>query len=226
MNLSPDTLAILKNFASINDNIYVRSGSTLKTMNESRTVIGNATVSENFETDFGVYSLSEFLNVMSLVPGAGLKFEENGNFADIKGTTGRAIRYYFSDPEQLTYPEKDITPPDFEVEFSLSADDMSDIRRAASAMNFKTMSVRAAAGETPKLVVTDIENSTAHTFELEPSVAEVAEVNYDMVFNIENFIFMPGGYDVSISSKLISRFKAQNAPVFYWVAVEKESQYG
>ena len=75
MNLSEDTLHFLKNFASINPNIVVESGHTIKTIAESKTVLAAAQVEEEFPVDFGIYDLNEFLSVLSLVDNPNLKFE-------------------------------------------------------------------------------------------------------------------------------------------------------
>ena len=65
MKLSPNTLTVLKNFASINDNLVVDAGSTLQTINEQKTLLANATVEENFPQRFGIFKLNEFLAVYS-----------------------------------------------------------------------------------------------------------------------------------------------------------------
>jgi hypothetical protein len=48
----------------------------------------------------------------------------------------------------------------------------------------------------------------------------------NFIFNIGNFKFVNDDYEVSISNKLISNFKAKNTPIEYWVALEKNSTFG
>jgi len=45
MKISNETLAVLKNFASINTNIVVREGSVLATVSEGKNILTLATVS-------------------------------------------------------------------------------------------------------------------------------------------------------------------------------------
>jgi hypothetical protein len=79
---------------------------------------------------------------------------------------------------------------------------------------------------TPQLIVTDTKDSTSNSYEidLDESVGNGATCKF--VFNIGNFKFVNDDYDVSISSKLISNFKAKNAQIEYWVALEKNSTFG
>ena len=49
--------------------------------------------------------------------------------------------------------------------------------------------------------------------------------NSDGLINC-NFKFVADDYDVAISEKLISNFKAKNTPIEYWVALEKNSTFG
>ena len=66
MKLSIDTLSVLKNFASINQGIMFKKGKTLRTVSPQKNVMAEATVSDEFPTDFGVYDLNNFLSVLSL----------------------------------------------------------------------------------------------------------------------------------------------------------------
>ena len=62
MKLSSDTQSTLKNFASINSNLVVQEGNTIRTIAEAKNILAKATVSEQFDTSFGVYDLNEFLD--------------------------------------------------------------------------------------------------------------------------------------------------------------------
>ena len=54
MKLSEQTVNILKNFSTINQNILVKSGSQLQTMSTMKNILGTADVSEAFPRDFGI----------------------------------------------------------------------------------------------------------------------------------------------------------------------------
>ena len=63
MKLSKETLSVLKNFATINGNILIKTGNRLSTISAQKNVMASTTVSENFDSDFGIYDLNEFLCV-------------------------------------------------------------------------------------------------------------------------------------------------------------------
>jgi len=94
MELNENTLSVLKNFSSINQNLLVRQGNTVRTMSEARNVMATAVVETEFPQDFGVYDLNEFIGVLSLVDGPRLSFEEE--WVTIGDSTGRSkVKYFF-----------------------------------------------------------------------------------------------------------------------------------
>ena len=96
MELNEATLQILKNLASINSNIVIDEGNTIKTISEAKNILSEATIEEIIPQKFGVYDLNEFLGVLGLVDKPSLKFTEN--YATINDSTGRSkVKYFFSD---------------------------------------------------------------------------------------------------------------------------------
>jgi hypothetical protein len=63
--MSKATIDLLKNFSTINGSILVKAGSKLETISATRNILASAEVGEMFETDFGIYDLNEFLNVVT-----------------------------------------------------------------------------------------------------------------------------------------------------------------
>jgi len=117
--------------------------------------------------------------------------------------------------------------PSTEVTFTLSNDDLSALRKAASTLGVSDVVVTGAEGASDaKIMVTDVNDSTANSFELELSNVTRPSDQFNFVFNIGNFKLISGDYDVAISSKLISHFKSQAADVEYWIALEKSSTFG
>ena len=54
MKISQDTLAILKNFSTINSNLLVKEGSYLTTISPTKNILAEANVSETFDVEFGI----------------------------------------------------------------------------------------------------------------------------------------------------------------------------
>ena len=52
MELSENTLSILKNFSGINQNLMIQNGQIIKTISEAKNVVSTAVVTENFPQKF------------------------------------------------------------------------------------------------------------------------------------------------------------------------------
>ena len=224
MKLSIDTLSVLKNFASISQGIMFKKGKTLRTVSPQKNVMAEATVSDEFPTDFGVYDLNNFLSVLSLH-----KEEPTIDFQDnnvlISGLQGRSkIKYRFCAPHMIVVaPEKAITMPDPEISFELKAEDFDWIMKAAAVLSSPCVTIDSD-GSKVFISTYDPTNDAAHTDALE--ICNGTGTKYKMVFKLENIKMLPGSYDVKISSKGISHFKHKTLNVQYWIATETDSKYG
>jgi len=225
MKLSSESLAVLKNFASINSNIVFRGGTTIKTMSEAKNILASANVTEEFPTDVGIYDLNEFLGVISMFNEPELDFYDN--YVRI-GEDNRAVQYFFSDPSILTSPTKDIQMPDPEVSFTLGDSELATIRKAASTLSVSDLVVECKAPSEMGLTatVTDLADSTSNSFSLNLSSVQMPDVPFRFVFSVSNFKILSGNYRVDVSSKLISHLTAESSDVEYWIALEKSSTFG
>ena len=52
MELSENTLSILKNFSGINQNLMIQNGQIIKTISEAKNVVSTAVVQEEFPQKF------------------------------------------------------------------------------------------------------------------------------------------------------------------------------
>jgi hypothetical protein len=226
MKLSNETIGALKNFAAINSQIVLNPGNVIKTMSESKTILSSATIVEDIPSQIGIYDLHEFLGAIGMFEDPELTFDPE--FKSVRISQDRqAIKYFFSEPSILTSPSKDVVMPSTEVAFTLTQENMASIRKAASALGINTAVITGKSGEnTASIVVTDVDDPTSNSFEIELEDITREEEAFRLVFNIGNFKFANGDYDVAITKKLISHFKNTKDPVEYWVALEKNSSYG
>lgn len=223
MELTEQTLDVLKNYASINSNIVITEGNVVKTVSEAKNVLSSSTLDVNFPCTFGLYDLNEFLSTLSLVDQPRVKFDDN--FLTISDQSNRSrVRYYYSDPQNLTSPSKDIIMPEAEVKFTLDRSTLGRIKRAASVLGHSEMSVSCNNGSIV-LSVIDNNDKTSNAFSIDVDGTFVDE-NFDFIFNISNLKMIDADYDVEISSKLISHFVNTESGIEYWVALEKKSTYG
>jgi hypothetical protein len=224
MELSENTLSILKNFAGINQNCLIKQGNVIRTITEARNVLATAVVDSEFPNDFGVYDLNEFIGSLTLVDKPMLTFSDG--FVSITDTSGRSkIKYFFSPEETLTKPSKDIVMPEAEVKFTLDNETLNKIRRAASTLGHDEVSISNKNGVL-NISVVDVQNATSNAYSIDVDGEFDQNSNFNFILNISNLKIISGDYDVEISSKLISRFSNKELNLKYWIALEKTSSYG
>ena len=223
MKLSEHTTSVLKNFASINQNLVIKEGKTISTMSAMKNIVAKAEVDEDFPKEIAIYDLNEFLAALSLFTNPVLDFSENYVMITEEGKTGNSLKYFYSDPSVVTTPSSEITMPETEVKFSLDSGDLSKVQRAASVIGSPDL-VLEKNGTGSYLTVKDKKNDTANNYSLDVDAEGNGEYNF--FFKVENLKLLPTNYDVNVSSKNISYFKSQagNA-VEYWIALEPESSY-
>jgi len=223
MKLSEHTTSVLKNFASINQNLVIKEGKTISTMSAMKNIVAKAEVDEDFPREIAIYDLNEFLAALSLFNNPVLDFSENYVMITEEGKTGNSLKYFYSDPSVVTTPSSMITMPETEVKFSLDSGDLSKVQRAASVIGSPDL-VLEKNGVGTFLTVKDKKNDTANNYSLDVDAEGNGEYNF--FFKVENLKLLPTNYDVNVSSKNISHFKSQagNA-VEYWIALEPESSY-
>ena len=221
MKLSESTVNLLKNFSSINQSILFKEGSKLRTISVMKNILVEANINEEFDKDFGIYDLNQFLNGLSLHSSPELDFT-NDEYVVIKEGRMRS-KYFFADPSVIVAPpEKEITLPSEDVSFELTSQQLEKLKKAASVYQLPDVSVIGEAGVI-KLVARDKKNDTSNDF-----CIVVGETESEFVFNFkeENLKIVPGNYDVVVSSKLLSRFTNQNIDVTYYIALEPDSSFG
>lgn len=219
MKLSDETVSVLKNYSTINQNLMIKSGKTLSTMSAMKNIVAKSTVAENFERDIAIYDLNEFLSSMSIFAAPEMDFQDDFVMITEDGKSGRSLKYWYSDPSVVTSVTKDITMPECEVKFSLSSDILSNVQKAAAVIGAPDMVL-----ESGSLRVTDKKNDTANAYSTEV-VNGTDDMDYKFWFKVENLKLLPGTYDVSVSSKRISHFKNTNVDIEYFIALEPESYF-
>ena len=223
MKLSEHTIEVLKNFATINQNLVIKEGSTLTTMSAMKNIVAKADVEESFDKEVAIYDLNEFLASISLFTSPILEF--NDGFVTIKeeNSPKNSLKYFYSDPSVVTSPNKTITMPSKEVSFKLGGEDLNKLKRAAGVIQAPDLVLEKKDADV-FLTVKDKKNDTANTFSIDVDTKTEGS-NFKFFYKVENLKVMEGNYDVEISSKNISHLKSTNKDVEYWVALEPESSY-
>ena len=222
MKLSEHTQSVLKNFASINQNLVIKQGKKLSTMSAMKNIIASATVEEQFPKNVAIYDLNEFLASLSLFTSPVLDFQDNHVLITEENNSKNSLKYYYSDPSVVTSPSKMVTMPSKEVTFDMSSNELSKIKRAAGVINAPDL-VLEKNGSGSFLTAKDKKNDTANNYSTD--ITTNSDGTYKFYFKTENLKLMDGDYDVEVSSKNISHFSSKSKDVEYFIALEPESTY-
>ena len=220
MKLSDNALAILKNFAGINNSILVKEGNKLRTISVAKNILAEAEIKEEFPRDFAIYDLNQFLNGLSLHQDPDLDFQQDTYLSIKEGK--RRVKYFFADPNVIIAPpEKEITLPTQDVCFQLDSVTLEKLTKAAAVYQLPDMS---AIGENGviKLVVRDKKNDTSNEYAM---VVGETDKEFSFNFKVENIKIIPGAYDVVVSSKLLSKFTNTKYNLTYYIALEPDSTF-
>ena len=77
MYLSTETVALLKNFSTINQSILIKAGKKIRSMSVMKNILVEADIDEEFSRDVAIYDLNEFLATLSLFNNPDLDFQDD-----------------------------------------------------------------------------------------------------------------------------------------------------
>lgn len=221
MKLSNETLTVLKNFASINQGMQFRQGKKLVTVSPSKTVLASAGINDEIPKEFCLYDLNQFLMIYNLKKNCELEFTEHDvifNKDNGKNKSG----YRMTTPEMIVVPpNKELTIPSVDVEFTLTAEDYDSVMDMAKALSSPHIKI-SSEGDDIKVVTFDASGKDTNWDSTQVGTGNGHK--YEIVFKTENIKMIPGTYEVQISFKGIAHFKNTKDDVQYWIAFEgKES---
>ena len=220
MKLSDSTLAVLKNFAGINNSILVKKGNQLRTISVAKNILAEAEIPEDFPRDVAIYDLNQFLNGLSLHQDPNLDFTEDSHITIKEGK--RRVKYFYADPQVIIAPpDKEINLPTKEVCFQLESNSLEKLVKAAAVYQLPDLSVIGKNNEI-HMVVRDKKNDTSNEYSI--YVGET-DSTFELNFKMENIKIIPGPYDVVISSKLLSEFTNKQYNLKYFIALEPDSTF-
>jgi hypothetical protein len=220
MKLSKETLAIIKNYATINTNLLLKPGNKLSTITAGvSTIMSTVNITESFDQDFPIYDVNEFLGALSLFNDPDLTFDEK--FVTIKEGNS-SIKYFAASMDGMTVPKKDVVFPEAEIKFLLQASTLGNVLKTASLLKATDMAI-VGDGINMTLVVTDKKNKTSNSYSYELGSTDLV---FRVNIKIDNLKMLSGDYNVDISTKKISRFVSKDIPsLVYYVAIEADSVF-
>lgn len=221
MKFSSETLALLKNFASINTNIVFKQGDVVSTISNLKNIFAKANIKEVIPNEFAIYDLNSMLAMLTLIEGQEVEFGDRN--LTVTSPVGR-FEYFYSNPEIVT------GAPTGEIEhvtvyrFKLTAEDIQMLMKAAAITSAPTISVTCK-NQNVEISVSDRKNDTASNFR--KSLGTSFE-NFDVFIAVENLKVIPDAYEVSVAKTQNGKakflhFKHESKQLQYWIACEPGS---
>ena len=188
-------------------------------MSAMKNILAEAEITEEFNRDVAIYDLNQFLNCLSLIPGAEILLEESS----IVITDGdNSIEYRYSDPSVITAPpDKELTLPSEDVCVVLTEEHLETVKKAAAVLQIPDVSL-VGDGTNIYLTVRDKKNSGSNSYKI--VVGETASV-FSANLKVENLRLVPGDYDCIVSSKNLAKFISHSRAVCYFIALEPDSSW-
>ncbi len=219
MYLSAETVSILKNLSTINQSILIKPGKELNSMSVMKNILVKATIQEEFEKVVAIYDLNQFLNCLSLIPGAEIHLNDDS----IEITDGtNSVDYRYSDPSVIAAPpDKELNLPSEDVCVVLSEEHLETVRKAAAVLQIPDVTL-VGDGSVVYLTVRDKKNSGSNSYSI-----DCGDTSHVFQFNlkVDNLKLTAGDYDVVISSKNLAQFTSHSRPIVYYIAVEPDSTF-
>ena len=216
MQISTETIQILKNFASINGNILIRKGKSLSTISTAKNIFAKATVAEDFPMEVAIYDLNSLLALLTLMENQNVDF--GAKSLTISKDNGKFEYFYSNLNVIVAAPDKTIEL-DSHFEFKLAAEEVNMLMKAAAITAAPTISI-VSKDEKVVLVVGDKKNDTANTYR--KTIGD-AKNDFECHVAVENFKIIPGAYTVTVSKKKLLHFKNSAKELEYFIAMEPDS---
>lgn len=213
MKLNENTIAVLKNFSSINSNILFKAGKNVRT--RTRTIIASADLDQEFPKDFAIMDLGRFLSVVNLFEAPELNFDEEDGAVHI-GDGKNVVRYVYTAPNLIVAAdyEKELKLGKIVAEFTIKQSALASALKAASILSVPNLTVRGEGGKVV-MVAHDAKNTSSDSY-----AVDLGDCDEEFVatYQVDCFKFIPQDYNVQVSDKVISKFEGKTAT--YFIAAE------
>lgn len=215
MNLSENTLAVLKNFSTINSGVVLNSGKTQKTISPEKSILVEATLEDNIPSQFGIYDLNQFLGNVTTLKNPELTFSDDSVTID----DGDLSLTYHACPVNLiiTPPDKELTLKNVDVKFDLSNSTLSKLLKLASMNSLPNLTVVGKNGEL-RLKIHEKSNDTSNHGSVK--IGDYAGNDFFASFKTENLKLIPDDYVVEIQNGAFAKFVNKTGNLKYFIALE------
>jgi hypothetical protein len=205
----------------MNSNILVKPGNVIKTITPSKSGMAEAVIEETFDVEFGIWDLNKFLGLVSLFNNPQFEFGEKS--VSITGSNGSVVKYNYSEPRLLTYPQKTVNMPSMSVTTQIPDGLFNELHRISSVLQLPDLSF-ISNGSNIYAHLSDMKDPTSNSYKVQLE-GDSNGAEFSLNFKIENIRLLPGDYEVTFSKNIAGQFENQNINLRYWFAMEPDSYY-
>lgn len=212
MKLSESTLSVLNNFKNLNDSMLFVPGREIKALSSDKSVYMTATIEDELPQRFAIFSVREFLQVLTVVKDADIDFRDDHMYIS-NGHNSVVFRYANQAIVDDVYAKKiNLGEPSFEV--GLPVAEIKNMFKMAGYLGIHDVNV--VAGDTGSLVLHDKKASHNHSYTINLNVPIDSP---PVAFNVGVLSMLDIGYNLSyFPSKNMVRFSGIEFPVNYHVS--------
>ena len=215
MKLSENTLAVLKNFASINSGVVLSAGKGQRTISPEKSILVEATLDDDIPTQFGIYDLNQFLGNLTTLRNPELTFNkdtvtlDDGELSfDYRACSSNLI---------ITPPEKELVLKTIDVTFSLPNDTLQKLLKVATMNSLPNLSV---VGKNGQLLLKIHERANDTSNQGSIKIGEYAGQDFTASFKTDNLKLLPNDYTVEIQKGAFAKFENAAKTLKYFIALE------
>lgn len=217
MKIDKNVIEILKNFSKINPGIVIEEGNRIKTVSNSKTIIGISNVNVVFPRQFAIYNLSRFIMTLSLFEEPELIFEDK--YVIIKNED-KSVNYTYTDISLFqNYPYPEYTLPSKDVTFNIINKNLEDVHDALNKLKFNEILITGD-GNNIFLQAANLDKTSLDVYSIK--IGET-DKEFKAVFNSDNLKILAENYEVTLSKKGAAHFKSDK--VEYYIVLETTSTF-
>lgn len=218
MKLSENTLAILKNFSSINSGVVLQKGNVQKTISPEQTILVEAHLEDDMPETFGIYDLNQFLGNVTTLKSPELKFTSESVVMD---DGDMQLNYYSCSPSLIISPPqgRDLVLKNVDVSFTLSNNTLTKLLRLAAMNNLTHLTVIGKNGEL-RLQTHEKSNDTSNF--ASTKIDDYNGKDFVVSFKTENLRLIPDNYNVEIAIGGFAKFVNTSGKLTYFIALESK----
>jgi hypothetical protein len=211
-------MAILKNYATINQGLIITEGNILRTMSKAKSVVSMAEVDEEFPVGCQIYNLDKFLQILSVFNEPEIDWQDK--YAIIHSGKTK-LKYGYGEDEDSVSPKPPTTMKDlpFPASFTMTEQELGKTLKMAKILEgIDTLSISLDdSGGQYSLTSSEGPNRMEYATEVDCT----SDDEIDTSILIDDLKLLPLEYTVDVSETAV-RFTNESYKIWYLVAASSD----